>query len=42
MLRDEIINNDYSNVSQIIYEWQQKMLSIEEYKYLKDKYNIYD
>ena len=41
MIRNKIINVDYSsNLSQVIYMWQQKMLSVEEYKYLKNKYNL--
>ena len=41
MTRDEIINVDYSfNLSHITYMWEQKMISVEEYKHLKNKYNL--
>ena len=41
MTRDEIINVDYSsNLSYITYMWEQKMISVEEYKHLKNKYNL--
>ena len=39
MVRNEIINKDY-NVNVITYLWQSKQLSVEEYKILKNKYNI--
>jgi len=39
MVRNEIIDKDY-NPNIITYLWQSKQLSVEEYKILKDKYNI--
>ena len=39
MLRDKIINKDY-NPNVITYLWQSKQISVEEYKLLKNKYNI--
>ncbi len=39
MIRKEIINKDY-NVNVITYMWQNKQISLQEYKILKDKYNI--
>jgi len=41
MIRKEIINKDY-NVNVITYMWQNKQISLQEYKILKDKYNIVD
>jgi len=41
MIRNEIINKNYTNYSQIIYMWEQKMISKEEYMLLKDKYKEY-
>ncbi len=38
-MRKEIINKDY-NVNVITYMWQNKQISLQEYKILKDKYNI--
>ena len=38
MIRNEIINKKYTNYSQIVYMWQQKMISREEYKILKDRF----
>ena len=39
MIRNEIINKAYS-VNVITYLWQSKQLSVQEYKILKNKYNI--
>lgn len=41
MVRNEIINKDY-NVNVITYMWQNKQISLKEYKILKNKYNIVD
>ena len=38
MIRNEIINKKYTNYSQIVYMWKQKMISKEEYKILKDRF----
>ena len=39
MVRDEIVNKDY-NPNVITYLWQSKQISVQEYKLLKNKYNI--
>ena len=39
MIRNEIINKAYS-VNVITYLWQSKQISVDEYKILKNKYNI--
>ena len=39
MIRKEIISKDY-NANVITYMWQNKQISLQEYKVLKDKYNI--
>jgi len=39
MVRNEIINKKY-NTNVITYLWQSKQISVEEYKLLKNKYNI--
>ena len=39
MVRKEIISKDY-DVNVITYLWQSKQLSVDEYKILKNKYNI--
>jgi len=39
MVRNEIISKDY-DINVITYLWQSKQLSVEEYKLLKNKYNI--
>jgi len=38
MIRENIINKSYSNYNQIVYMWQQKMISKQEYKILKDNF----
>jgi len=38
MIRTEIVNKNYTNYSQIVYMWEQKMISKEEYTLLKEKY----
>ena len=38
MIRTEIINQKYTNYNHIIYMWEQKMISKEEYKILKDRF----
>ena len=39
MIRKEIINKQHT-INAITYLWQSKQLSVQEYKILKDKYNI--
>ena len=42
MIRSEMINKNYTNYSQIVYMWEQKMISKEEYILLKDMYKKYE
>ena len=39
MVRENIINKNYKNYSHIVYMWEQKMISKQEYKILKDNFN---
>ena len=39
MIRDKIMNKDYSH-NVITYLWQSKQISVQEYKLLKNKYDI--
>ena len=39
MIRKEIISKQHT-INAITYLWQSKQISVDEYKILKDKYNI--
>ena len=39
MIRENIINKKYTNYNHIVYMLEQKMISKQEYKILKDNFN---